>query len=431
MYKFHIVALAIMTIAINTTAQIMQNATARYYLPTASSFTQSQIDSYNVANLYMVDITNGQALTYPDLTPIQLTWNGTEWSAPQPVAITSPFSTTLMVGTISHQATATAGALYPTIVVDWADVVGTTQYRFRIRPVGGSWNPSTITGSQRTLTTLAYSTTYEVQIRVYINSSTQGEYSQTYTFTTPNYVPLPPCNAPVLDAEVIGGNLIVSYSSVPQAVGYQIEVRQLNTQTWGGTTIPGTNWLLPVDTTKAYEVRVRTNCIGASTIWSQFTTIDTASKAVCQPPTNLYNVGNTFYWSDYQYSALTQIQTRLYGTATYGGGTSTTTGSFQNKYLWGKHEWRVRSRCYGTASPSWTDWSYGVTGFIPQPLTMDEFNTELAYPNPASDQVNLKGNIIIRDLTGRVVATGTDILDVSQLADGLYLINGQKLQVKH
>ena len=62
---------------------------------------------------------------------------------------------------------------------------------------------------------------------------------------------------------------------------------------------------------------------------------------------------------------------------------------------------------------------------------MEQLSTELAYPNPASEQVNFKGEIVIRDLTGRIVATGTDVLDVSQLADGLYLINGQKLQVKH
>jgi hypothetical protein len=90
--KKQIVALAMLCIAINTTAQIAVNATSRYYLPVSNTFQQSQIDSFNAMAGYQFDITNGEALTYPDLTPITLNWNGQTWETPQPVAITNEFT---------------------------------------------------------------------------------------------------------------------------------------------------------------------------------------------------------------------------------------------------------------------------------------------------------------------------------------------------
>ena len=424
------VALAMLCIAINTTAQILTTATARQYLPTAQAFTQGLIDSFNASVNYQHDIVNGQALTYPDLQPITLIWNGQSWEAPQPVAITNAFTTPLMVGAITHTATATPGALMPNVVVDWADVVGTTQYRFRIRAVGGTFNTSTITGSQRTLTTLAYNTTYEVQIRVYINATTQGEYTNTYTFTTPQFVPLPPCNAPSVTGSISGNVMTLQWTPVSQATGYQVEVRQLGALNYGGTTTANTSYTMAIQPNTSYEYRVRTSCTGASSAWSQFTAVDTIENAICTAPTGLYNVGNTFYWTNNQYAQRTQIQTRLVGTQNWGG-TTVTGSSWSNPILWGQHEWRVRSVCYGTTNTGWTAWSSAVTNFIPQPLTFEQFETELAYPNPASDVIRFNGRIVVQDLSGRVLLQGDNEVDVHQLADGLYIVNGKKHIIKH
>jgi hypothetical protein len=432
MKKTLFVALAMLCIAINTTAQIVTTATARQYLPTAQAFTQGLIDSFNASVNYQSDIINGQALTYPDLQPISLTWNGMEWISATPVAITNAFTTPLMVGAITHTATATAGANNPNVVIDWADVPSVTQYRFRWRIVGGTWSASTVTGSQRTLTTLAYNTTYEVQVRVYINATTQGEYTNTYTFTTPQFVPLPPCNAPSVTGSISGNVMTLQWGAVSQAVGYQIEVRQLGALTWGGTTNPNTTYTMTVQPNTSYEYRVRTSCTGASSAWSTFTASDTLENAICTPPTGLYNVGNTFYWTPSQYTQRTQIQTRLVGTQNWGG-TTVTGNSWSNPILWGQHEWRVRSVCYGTTNTGWTAWSSAITTNIPKPLSFEQFGNseQLAYPNPASDVIKFKGRIVVQDLYGRVLLQGDNEIDVHQLADGLYIVNGKKHIVRH
>jgi len=428
MIKHTIVALAILGIAINTTAQVLQTSTARSYLPTAQSFPQSQIDSFNATVNYQADIVNGQALTYPDLTPIQLTWDGTAWISATPVAITNAFTSPLMVGEISHTATATAGALYPSILIDWADVVGTTQYRFRFRTIGGTWNASTITGSQRAMNTLAYNTTYEVQVRVYINSTTQGEYCQTYTFTTPQFVPLPPCNQPSVTGSISGNVMSLQWGAVSQATAYQVEVRQLGAMAWGGTTTPNTSFTMAVQPNTSYEYRVRTNCTGTATAWSTFTTADTLENAICQPPTNLQTSGNTFSWTPNQYAQKTQIQHRLVGTIEWGG-TTVLGNSWTNPQLVGNHEWRVRSVCYGTTNTGWTSWSYGTMSYNPN--SFEQFGNELAYPNPANDVIRFNGRIVVQDLFGRIITQGENEVDVTHLVEGLYIVNGRKHIIKH
>ena len=425
-------ALAIILMAISNTAhgQVLQTSTARSYLPTATTFNQSQIDSFNNTVNYQHDIVNGNALTYPDLQPVQLTWNGSAWTYPTPIAITNNFTSLLMVGTISHTATATAGALYPSILIDWADVVGTTQYRFRFRTIGGSWNASTITGSQRTMNTLQYNTTYECQVRVYINSTTQGEYTQSYTFTTPQFVPLPPCNAPSVSGNISGNVMSLQWLPVSQATAYQIEVRQLGAMAWGGTTTANTSFSMAVQPNTSYEYRVRTNCTGTATAWSTFTNPDTLENATCQPPTNLQTSGNTFSWNANQYAQRTQIQHRLVGSIEWGG-TTVLGNSWTNPQLVGNHEWRVRSVCYGTTNTGWTAWSSTVTSNIAKPLSFEQYETELAYPNPANDVIRFNGKIVLRDLSGRIVAEGENEIDVHQLADGIYLMGKQKIIIKH
>lgn len=422
-----IVALAT---TITAFSQVLTNSTARYYLPAAESFTQSQVDSFNALNLYMTDIVNGAALSYPDMIPIQLTWNGSSWTAPSPTPITTSFNTNLMVGALSHTSSASAGATAPVVNIDWADVPGVTQYRFRIRPIGGTWNPSTITGSQRSLTTLAYSTIYECQVRVYLSASIQGEYCQTYTFVTPSFTPLPTCNQPIVTAQQTSDSIFLSWQPVAQGVGYQVEIRELDGITWGGTTITGTSFKFK-STGKAYEYRIRTNCIGASTQWSQFSILDTATSAVCTAPSGLSATGKTLTWIAHPYDINNHIEIRRIGTVSWGGASTTANSITFNTLTAGTYEWRIRSRCHSTTNTGWTAFSPIQLHTIIAPSMFEPIVSDAVYPNPANNEINLPGEFVIRDLTGRAVLTGKDYVDVSHLSNGIYIINGQRLMIQH
>lgn len=426
-------------LALTSNAQILTNPiTARAYLASNTTWTQAEFNAYNnQPGMYQVKFpsdstqSTSMILSYPSLQPVNIYWANGVWNSDTAAAITSNFNTLLMVTGISHTIAAQIpGATTSSVTFTWNSIPGVTQYRFRIRPVGGTWNVSTITGTSRTIS-LVPNTTYEVVLRVFISSTVQGSYNeQVYTFTTPAFIPLPPCNPPTKSAQIVGNQLIISWQPAPLATSYFVQMRQIGALTWGGASSSNTQITFPIDSTKAYEYSVRSNCTGASTAISVFGKIDTITKAVCTAPTNLYNVGNTFYWTLPQYGQLSHIELRQVGSQNWGGA-STSGNSFTNPILWGQFEWRVRTRCYGTTNSGWTNWAYGLTGFIPKPNIFEQLSTELAYPNPANDQVNLKGEIVLRDLTGRVIATGNDILDVSQIADGLYFVNEQKLIIKH
>jgi hypothetical protein len=147
----------------------------------------------------------------------------------------------------------------------------------------------------------------------------------------------------------------------------------------------------------------------------------------------MYNLGNTFYWSNSQYATITQIQTRLLGNTNWGGTTIHNGGnSWNNAILWGTHQWRLRSRCYATTSNNWTDWSpIMTTNFIPKPLSFEFEQNNNFYPNPANNVVYYNGKITIMDLQGRTLVEGENEVDIQNLANGIYILNGSKLVVQH
>jgi hypothetical protein len=65
------------------------------------------------------------------------------------------------------------------------------------------------------------------------------------------------------------------------------------------------------------------------------------------------------------------------------------------------------------------------------PNAFKQFTSELAYPNPCSDVLHYNGTIVLRDVTGRIVAQGENEIDTHQLADGMYFLGTQRIIIKH
>lgn len=281
------------------------------------------------------------------------------------------FTTTKLVTGLTHSATTpVAGQTTASITVDWNDVPGVTQYRLRIRPVGGSWNASTVTGSQRIMN-LAFNTAYEVQARVFESATVQGEYTTTYTFTTPQEPSkLPVCIAPV-DVTVAPNSPVsttLSWSQVFGGLTYIVEMRPLNGLNWGGTSTQGNSVTFTALTPGAsYEYRLRTTCIAGYTEngTSAFTAVDTFTMPninACGTVTNLNTVSTTttsasISWSPVNFATSYQVEMRLKNTATWGGTTTLGTSfTFNNLSSSSVYEYRVRAFCNGvpvvTSSPT-------------------------------------------------------------------------------
>jgi len=248
--------------------------------------------------------------------------------------ITSPFSSVKLVGTISHSSvTPSVGASNASVTVNWNDVPGVTQYRFRFRPQGTlHWNVSTITGSERTYNYLMFNTTYELQIRVYESATQQGEYSAIYTFTTPpSPGTLPNCSIPLPSSTVLNANSVqINWLPITFAQLYQVQVREKNTLSWGGTTTANNqvvfSALLPNTT---YEYRVRTQCSAGYTEegLSNYSLIDsfkTPELKNCLTPLNLSAIvvnptSATVSWQNSNLASLYNLQIRVKNSPTWGG----------------------------------------------------------------------------------------------------------------
>ena len=318
--------------------------------------------------------TGSETPTLTLLEPSSVTWNSLKqhWEVVVQMSdallngsyyLTSPFSSLKMAGTISHTAvTPTAGATNASVTIDWADVPGVTQYRFRFRAQGAlNWNVSTITGSERTYNFLSFNSTYELQVRVYEGPTQQGEYTQTYTFTTPaSPGKLPDCVMPSVTSTVIDATSAqLSWSPLLYVQSFQVQIREKNTLTWGGTTTANNqvifNALTPNTT---YEYRIRTHCESGLTDqpFSEYTTIDTFKTPelyTCNAPNNLstsaINANSaTLSWSSVNYASLYLVQMRVKTVGAWGGTTvADTSHTFSNLTPNTTYEFRVRSACSG------------------------------------------------------------------------------------
>ena len=269
-----------------------------------------------------------------------------------------------MVTGLTHIAvTPTPAMNTASVTVDWDSIPGVTQYRFRFRPLGGSWNASTITGSQRTMNYLSFNSTYEVQVRVFesqLGANVQGEYTKTYTFTTPpEGGKLPDCINPnsfnvTLNSPVSAS---ISWSSVPNATTYIVQMRPKNTLVWGGTSTSGNSvTFTALSPNTVYEYRVRTTCTPGYTANSSadFSAVDTfltPSLGNCGTISNLLvsNVGlsnATLTWNPTNYASAYQVEMRLKNGGVWGGTTTLDTSfTFNNLSANSTYEYRVRAFC--------------------------------------------------------------------------------------
>ncbi|MBU3676999.1 MAG: fibronectin type III domain-containing protein, partial [Chitinophagaceae bacterium] len=332
----------------------------------------SSTDTVGMKSKLVIRRTTGslETASTTSFTPDSITWNSTTsaWEVNFRVNdgvltgnyyLSPQFTSTKLVTGLTHIAsTPVSGQTTASVTVDWNDVSGVTQYRLRYRPVGGTWNASTITGSQRVMN-LAFNTTYEVQARVYESASVQGEYTTTYTFTTPQEATkLNDCQVPSPTATVNNpSSATITWNGVTYGTNYIVQVRPKNTLVWGGTSTAGNsvtfNALSPNTT---YEYRVRATCTPGYTSngTSNFSAIDsftTSPLANCGTIANLSvtNVGinnATIRWSPTVYASSYQVEMRLKNTAVWGGTTLTDTFfTFTNLSANSQYEYRVRAFC--------------------------------------------------------------------------------------
>ncbi|MBU3677378.1 MAG: T9SS type A sorting domain-containing protein [Chitinophagaceae bacterium] len=381
----------------------------------------------------------------------------------------TPFLSSKMVTGLTHTSQ-TPGICQTsaTVTIDWDSIVGASDYRLRFRAQGNpNWNTSTILPSQRVVPNLSFNTTYEVQVRVRENTdlsgntNIQGEYTQTYSFTTPAPPLYPACVTPSPSLNTVGQtSATINWPSIQDATGYLVEMRIAGTGTWGGTTIQGTshtmNGLTP-NTTYYYRVRTNCNLANACSLYSaysaeqSFTTQPLQPVLItCMPPTNIQSGvitknGATLSWNAADSASIYLIQIRPSTSLTWGGNSTTSTSrTYSNLAPNTEYQYRIRTTCKpGTAinansifSPIYT---FTTSPLVSQALFDQQEHAWLVFPNPTRNllhvQFNAEQELPVQfqwfDITGRLVKSAIEHavkgnnqmeFDLASLTQGIYMM---------
>ncbi len=370
--------------------------------------------------------------------------------------------------------------------VSWQAVSGAVSYDVDYKLNNSSvWiNAATATtNTSVNLTGLVESSLYDWQVRTNCSGSSSA-YTQAQFTTAAAFV----CNSPsgLAASSITTSSATVSWSAVSGAVSYDVDYKLSTASTWtnsvSGTTSTSRN-ITGLTAGSLYDYRVRTNCNGSSSGYSQaqFTTTaaplcpgsydvstnGTASGAATIPlNTDIYGLINPSGDKDYYKFTITTSGTAtitltglpanydLYLFSSNGssqlassrnGGTTSETisrtfsaGSYYAQVV-GRNSANNASTCYrlliqtGTATEQ--EPVAGAQALEGTEIENTETNfSVMVYPNPVSNELtiymisdNTSKKLRIVDMSGRIVYTQTltemfTSLDMSALAKGNYIV---------
>ncbi|MEO7175437.1 MAG: fibronectin type III domain-containing protein [Saprospiraceae bacterium] len=177
-----------------------------------------------------------------------------------------------------------------TATISWGAVSGALSYEIQWKLNSASnWTTVTTSNTSTSLTGLANNTAYNYRVRTICSGETASAYSATGTFTTGQQSS---CGTPsnVLVSNILTTTATITWSAVPGAVSYTLQVKPVSLNTWTSftTTAAGLNISSLVANT-AYNYQVRTNCSGGvSSPYSTIGTFTTSGNVNCPTPINVF-----------------------------------------------------------------------------------------------------------------------------------------------
>ena len=282
--------------------------------------------------------------------------------------------------------------------VSWTAVSGAVSYDVDYKTSASAIWVNAVTGATATssvISSLTASTVYDWRVRTNCSGSSSG-YSQAQ-FTTQAAAAV--CNAPsgLTSSNISSSGATVSWSAVSGAVSYDVDYKTSTSATWINAVTGTTSTSRAISSLAAstvYDWRVRTNCSGSSSGYSQAQFTTQAAVAVCNAPSgltssNISSSGATVSWTavsgalsydvDYKTSTSTTWVTAAIGTTS----TSTFISSLTAATL---YDWRVRTNCSsGSSSYAQAQFTTLTTGACGDPYEPNNAATAAASVPLATD----------------------------------------------
>jgi hypothetical protein len=332
--------------------------------------------------------------------------------------------------------------------LNWSAATLTTPLSYEYALTTSATPPATGTPTTNTTfstTTLTPTTQYYLHVKQDCGAPTGWSGWSTYNFTTPA---IPPCLPPggINITNLTTASATLNWSAAANSVSYDYVVDQNPADPISSTGL--TNLTATSDNITGltegnwYYIHLRTNCTLALTPSSPWALDSFLTPIKCYPPAlqiaHLNTDESVVYWepinsaTEYEYAITTSPNPPYAGTR------------YNNTYIHfsslkdGKSYFvHVRANCNSLGTVSYSPWStapFATWAASVHNVNNNNFDIE-AYPNPASDVVNIavKGSLtanakaMLCDMTGRALQTIsiTDVrtsLNISNLPAGNYML---------
>jgi hypothetical protein len=200
----------------------------------------------------------------------------------------SPFTlpvrfSTLAGSCLEPQGVATSMITPNSAMVTWLENTFAQSYQVQWRRVGSqTWSSATVTTTSYLILNLLSETEYEFRVRTVCGALNEtSPYTPRQFFTTSPVCQIP---AAVIVLERNRNRAVLSWTTVPGAVGYDVDYKLSNQVTWTRESVT-TNviTLTGLQPNASYDVRVRTNC-GNGNVTGFTPTRNFTTESFCEAP---------------------------------------------------------------------------------------------------------------------------------------------------
>jgi hypothetical protein len=189
----------------------------------------------------------------------------------------------------------TSNATSNSFTADWGAVSNATSYTFEYKlSTASTWITQNVNTTFIEITGLNSGSTYNTRVRANCSSGSSA-YSNIVNVITSS--PLP-CTAPtgLAVSGISYANVTVNWNPVAPAVSYDLEYKLKSASVWTIVNVAGPPFnLTGLTPAKDYNVRIKTNCSGNSSGYSNTVNFKTANAPACNKPSNpvISNISQT------------------------------------------------------------------------------------------------------------------------------------------
>ncbi len=234
--------------------------------------------------------------------------------------------------------------------VSWNNASGVSQYILQYKPSSAStWTTVNTPVNSYNLMNLTSNTQYTYQVMAECTNSSSSAYSIASIFTTASATCAVPTNVAISN---IGYNTaLVSWEAVVGASNYEVQYKLQSATTWQTFITSNISFSLSnISSLSTYNVRVKTNCNGGFSVFSNTINFNTLAPP-CGTPTNvaISNIGNNsaqVAWAPVVGATNYEIQYKLQSALIWQTiSTTNTTLSLSGLSQWSTYNIKVRANC--------------------------------------------------------------------------------------